>query len=1024
MLDCRRDPQVFGFGEYELDEAQGTLRRNGQPVRITRKPWSLLLHFVKNPERTYSWEELIASVWEGQRRDPATVRSAVRTLRIALGDGEPWQWIGDVPGFGYRFLQEVKLRPVAPVRPRAPGAPSRCEASSFLDREAELARLLTALDGALEGRRQVVLLHGPPGIGKTRTAAELEHCACELGFVAHWGETSCAGGAPFEPWIPILQGLMERPDAWESAAGPVEELLRGSSESAAAASAQQERQRRASMFERVARLLEDAARRAPVLLVLDDMHAADTDSLALLLSLAHSRRLLQAPLVLLIVHRELESGHLLHRVLHEPGAESLPLRGMGHRALARILESALGRALSPLAVERIARATGGNPFFVAEIARMLASRELDPEAELPIPETVRDVVRMRLSECSRGGLEVLRAASVIGFEFRLPVLLRCLHWRSQDCLTALAQASELDLVVELEGAYRFQHGLVREVLYQELHAQVRVALHQAVGEAIEALYAPALAPHLAQLAHHYSESACRALPERAVDFARRAAEQMKSVFAYAEASRLYRRALEALEFVEQPDPRLRCALLIDCGETLCHAHAALADVRSILFQAMDLASSLGELALLARAVERCTDYLHAKRTFVLFPRPDANDPWLARLEQGSTEALERLGPHVDDAFLARMLLRRAMLYAARSNYAKACEVSDRSAELARRAHAETERMEALGFQWSLGILLDRSATERCAVAQEALAWSQTARRTDVQIHALRTQLFLALEVGQRREAQRISVELERLAGDDCVLEGRASFGIVRALFALLDGRLDEAQGSALQTAKLFSLLNHTTEWVTALLGIQIWWLLLLRGGAAPMIAQAEALHARESELRLSRALLARLHAAAGRLDDARRELADLVPLLDDFPRSHPWLFFACVSAEVCALTGAREHAAALLEQLLPYADRVPIAWPVCLGPVARPLGTLAALCGRSCESRDLLDRAVLHARTLGSPVLEVMAELEHARALRSAPRTSAARRDRPELAAALCTGRALGLHGLLDQAFSLGIPVR
>ncbi len=1017
--------RVFRFGDHELDEARGTLCRSGELVHITRKPWSLLLHLLQNPQRTFSWEELLRPVWEGQRRDAATVRSAVRAVRVALGDREPWRWVGEVPGFGYRFLQDVQIvapdalpepEPSAPaLTTDAPRALSPRDPRAFLDRETELARLCAALDAARDARRQLVLLHGPPGIGKTRTATELAQRAHALGFDVHCGETESSATPAFGPWLPILQALTGHGAA-------LDELLRGSAAQPHGLGAPEERQRRSALFERIAALLEETAQRRPLLLVLDDMHAADEDSVDLLLALARSRRLFAARLLLVVAHRELETGHLLTRVLHEPGTDSIPLRGLRHGPLEEILAATLGRSLSRQSVERILLATGGNPYFVSEVARMLAARGLDAERPLPIPESVRDVVRMRLAECSPACRALLQAASVIGFEFRLPLLVRALGWSQASCLDALAEALRLDLVVALAAAHRFQHGLVRDVLLAELPAAARAALHRSVGEAIEALHAPLLTPHLAQLAYHFGESACLAHPERAVDFARRAAERMKSISAYVEASHLYRRALEALDFVAQPDPALRCALLIDYGETLSHAHAGVDQVRQVFLDAMELARSLADATRLARAVERCTEYLQAKNVFFAFGRAEASrTPWLAQLEAGCEEALENLASVPDSALHARVLLARAMLHAALGEHGLARQVSESAAERARRAQALTEQLEARGLQWSLGLLFDLSAAERGEVAAEVLAGGRAAQRPDLQVAALSAQLHMAVTAGDRAEADRVRGDIERLASD-CAPVTRPALGVARGMFAFLDGRLDEAQQGVLRSAQLFSEANQASDWIAALLGLHVWWLAILRGNAASLVAQADSLYERgASQLRLGRALLARFYVAAGRTDDARRELERLMPALDEVPRSDAWLFLVGVTADTCALLGDAERAAPLFERLRPYADRALSSGSVCLGLLARPLGTLAALLGRDGEARELLALAVRHAESLASPVLEALVELELARVQRCGPRASRRPHDRPQLEAALRAAAKLGLNGLLQQARDLGL---
>src|SRR2546430_6678846 len=121
------------------------------------------------------------------------------------------------------------------------------------------------------------------------------------------------------------------------------------------------------------------------------------------------------------------------------------------------------------------------------------------------------------------------------------------------------------------GRLLFAHLLIRDTLYGELTPGRRVQLHRRVGDALEELYAGNPEPHLAELAHHFYESARPAVAEKALAYARRAAERSLRLLAYEEAARLFAVALRVLDSTEPPDEVARCELLLALGDAYARA---------------------------------------------------------------------------------------------------------------------------------------------------------------------------------------------------------------------------------------------------------------------------------------------------------------------------------------------------------------------------------------------------------------------------------------------------------------------
>src|SRR2546421_449987 len=173
-----------------------------------------------------------------------------------------------------------------------------------------------------------------------------------------------------------------------------------------------------------------------------------------------------------------------------------------------------------------------------------------------VPEGVRAVIRRRLRHLSDNCRLVLVLASVLGREFDLAALERVSDVSGDQLLGVLDEAARERVVTDAPGQpgrMSFAHALIRETLYDELTPGRRVQLHRRVGDALEELYADNPEPHLAELAHHFYESARPAVAQKALAYARRAAERSLRLLAYEEAARLFGVGLRILDSMESPD---------------------------------------------------------------------------------------------------------------------------------------------------------------------------------------------------------------------------------------------------------------------------------------------------------------------------------------------------------------------------------------------------------------------------------------------------------------------------------------
>ena len=294
-----------------------------------------------------------------------------------------------------------------------------------------------------------------------------------------------------------------------------------------------------------------------IVVVLDDLHAADTPSLLLLQFIA--RGLGSTHLLVLGACRDIDPipGHalteMLAEVAREPTTRRVSLRGLSEPDVAEYVELSASEIASAELVAALHEETEGNPLFVGEAVRLLALEGVRREStgvRIAIPQSVHDVIARRLAHLSDECNRMLVLASVLGREFALAALVRAAGVEEDQVLDVLDEAITARIVSDVPGGrgrLRFAHVLIRDALYQGLTAARRMRLHKLAVESLEALYGDEPGSHLAELAHH--SVAGRDFAKGCL-YAQRAGDRALALFAYEEAARLYQTALEALDLTD------------------------------------------------------------------------------------------------------------------------------------------------------------------------------------------------------------------------------------------------------------------------------------------------------------------------------------------------------------------------------------------------------------------------------------------------------------------------------------------
>ncbi|XVQ83609.1 BTAD domain-containing putative transcriptional regulator [Microbispora siamensis] len=495
----------------------------------------------------------------------------------------------------------------------------------LVGREPHLRRIAERLDDLRRGVGGVFLVSGESGIGKTRLAEAAASMAAERGAAVAWSRCVEGGGAPaFWPWIQALNALGAAHTPGTRAQETAQ--ARGTGEAGEAGGELARLAHRLSdgdrtdttdtadpdtarflLHDSVARALTRRAAAAPVLVVVEDLHWADAASLKLLTFLGAD--LHRVPLLVLATVRPEPAvdrqalTEALGELTRQRGTERLAVTPLTPEQIADYLRET-GWAWPELASALHDR-TGGNPFFLGELLRLLTSTHPDGRVgvadvlALAVPDGVRDVINQRVSRLPEDSQTLLRAAAVIGRDVDADVLETATGVGGARVMMLLEPAVAIGLLVEVDGGwdYRFSHALVQEALYSGLSRRQRAQLHGRVGEAIETLRWGEAGSRLPALAHHFGLAARVGYADKAVSHAMEAAEQATARLAYDEAVLYWEQALDACA---AGPAATRCALLIGLGK----ARRVTGDVegaRSALDEAVTLATGIGDDAAVIEA---------------------------------------------------------------------------------------------------------------------------------------------------------------------------------------------------------------------------------------------------------------------------------------------------------------------------------------------------------------------------------------------------------------------------------------
>jgi AAA ATPase domain len=875
-------------------------------------------------------------------------------------------------------------------------SPAYAAARPFVGREAEFGELVAALDEAREGRRLVFFLTGEPGIGKTRLMQELTRNARERGFQVAAGRCWEEGGAPaYWPWIQAVREL----------GGDFERLAPGAKGSVDPETA------RFRLFDAAGRFLVERAGVQPLVILLDDLHAADAASLVLLRFVGEA--LGQAPIVLVGAYREREAqSHERPDLFAELArfGPRLALHGLEVNDVEAYVERVTGQETSRTAATRLHVLTGGNPFFLGEVLRLVEPDGLAVEGTepvRPVPEEVRVLLRRRLADLSPDAVAALGVAAVVGREFQLRLLERTSELGVARLLDVLGEASEAGVIAEdpaLPRRYAFVHELVRETLYEDLAPAARLELHARIGAVLQDAYRGDLDPHLSEIARHLAAAVPLGDADAAIDYLVRAGDRAADQLAYEEASLHYERALGLLGGDPEAAQERRCELLLALGDARWRAGDMRA-ARASFEEAADLARRLDGGEMLARAA---LGYVIGLGGFLLFARFEAGVTGAGLLE----EALAAL-PELDSPLRAAVLARLAIEIYHSSDVERRVWLSSEAVEMSRRLGDSEALVTALHARhWALGS--PEMIQERLENTREMLELAAETGNQEFAFlaHNSRFHCFLELCDGPAIDAEIAAVA--DLAEHIHQPFYRWHAGCLQVIRAVLDGRFDDAERlaqNALHYARVrrSEYAGYVHEYAQL---IAIYW-------AQGVLGE----HMREVEEHGERYLWIprwRDALAAAEGDDPSAAAAEIERQaargFGDLERDGFWLLRLCALADACVTVGDKRRAQRIYEMLRPFADRNATALTqLPFGPVALRLAKLAALLERWDEAEAYFEIALERCELLGARAVRARVLLDYGAALQAEGRAGDAEHAAALLTEARSLCEDLGLPGLLRR---------
>lgn len=917
----------------------------------------------EHPLREEGWRLLALALYRTGRQ--ADALAALRLARTTLAEET-----GLDPGEALTGLEADILaqrpapgppgRPSGANVPGEPAAPAEAAPSDvvqdapdgFVGREVELNALHAAARAAREQRLQIALVAGDAGAGKSALLNRFRRELAADGWRTPVGRVPEADGAPPGwAWSEALRELASQVDP-----GPHAEVLAPLLDDGIATVAGDVAYGRFRLHRAVGAWLAAAAVDRPLALVLDDVHRADSETLALLRGLA-DQLASTARILLVAAYRPIEAGPELSdtiAALARTAPTRLDLTGLEAQQAARLVRGVAGFQPDPQTLAALTDRTGGNPFYLAESARLLAS-EGALVAVSEVPQGVRDVLRRRFARLPELTVAILRLAAVIGREIDVEVLVRAAEVDEEAVLAALESGMVAGLLAEsAPGSVQFGHVLVRDTLYADISGLRRSRWHARVAGALEDIRTG----DLAALAYHYEQSASPVTARRAVEVATAAGDRAAARYAHTAACALYEQALAALDRVPGASSTGDGA---DSGGDLDERIGLIARLMRTRIAAGGSGAAAGlRREALALAARHGRDDL----TLRILTAWDVPTPWLTRgygmVDEEVVAVLERALRREDLSDTDRCRLLCSL-------------VSETGAERPERSKAAAAEAVTLarrtGDPALIGLALveegetvvpDDEPLRRFEAAQELVRLGrQHALPACEAIGHTHLRQLAAMRGDVERFVEHLT-DMQELVDRYEYAQAKNTITLAEAMLAHLRGAFEESEALYLRGAAAIRTLGDTDA--DAIGGLGLMTLRITQGRLVELLPMIRQMYERYGKVAADALALALVE--QGDEGEARAVRTDLPPVGYDFFRT----LFLSIRAQVVVALGDRDEAVGLYDDLLPYSGLLAnSSGSFALGPLDTQLGGLARLLDRPEAAAGHYQAALALAQRCGSP---------------------------------------------------------
>ena len=838
---------------------------------------------------------------------------------------------------------------------------------------ADAFKRVTAGDG-----REILLVSGEAGMGKTTIAGQLARLAFEEGACVLFGHCEEDLASPYQLFSEALQHYVAHaPDerirthvaTHGSALARLVPALASRVSRLQASRATDADTERFLMFAAVGGLLADMAKAQPVVLVLDDLQWADRASLLLLSHVAATE--LDTRMLVVGTYRDSELAHAhdlreaLGMLRRHEGVSRVELGGLDDAGVVELMQGVVGYTLGAEELDfahAVYRETDGNPFFVNQVLRHLVETgAVHQDASgrwvsagsidrVALPDSVRQVVGGRVAHLGAGAARVLGLAAVIGRDFDLELLAVASDLSAADVVDIMDAAAAAALVREVAdrpGQFSFSHALIQHTVYEDLGTTRRALAHRQVAEALEEVCGGRPGERVGELARHWSQATRPVDSAKAIEYSQQAGDAALRALAPSDALRYYLHAQELLDQNRSPDPVLAIDLAIGLGTA--QRQVGEPQYSDTLLRAARQALALDDTSRLVAAA-----LANDRGFFSNFGAIDAEK--VAILE----EALSRL-PR-DDPNRALILATYCLEIAVGSPLEQREALAEEAVAIATASDDDAVIVRVFN-NVAYPLLVPPRLEESLLRTEESLRRAERLGDPVLHFFAAHWRAQVAGQAGDIEEVERCLERLRSLADqlNQPMLSWVHTFD--RAWLAIIRGDTDEAEKIATEAVSL----GTGQPDAVFIFGAQLVMVHHQRGTLDQLRSVVEEMAtSTPSVAGILSGTLAMACIEVGHIDEAHQRVEAFADRHFELQMSAVWVTGMIFYADVVIELGDPAFAGPLFERLAPWAGQWSNSGATAENPISHYLGGLAEVLGRYDEAEAYFAQSVRMCERLGA----------------------------------------------------------